>query len=180
MAMSPLSVVSSTWCGLHVAYVKHIFEPHYSGSGVNYHHEILVACCTHYRNGEREPSFDFYTCQCGAYPAWFLGATMTFSKVDRSYQAILDAFRNGVRDAQIIYSFERAGHAEVFVHTPSVDDPGYFATYESEAYDPVSGLLGMKGEVFYVEHRLFSGCDRVTIALSKLRRFIRTEIGVDT
>ena len=106
---------------------------------------------------------------------------MTFSKVDRSYQSILDVFRNGVRDAQIIYSFERAGHAEVFVHTPSVDEPGFFATYESESYDPFTGLLGMKGEVFYVEHRLFNDpdCDRVQIAMAKLRRFLRQEIGVD-
>ena len=166
-------------CRFQVAYVKHIVEPHYSGLAINYHHEVLVACCTHYRNGEQEPSFDFYTCKCGAYPAWFLGPKMTFSKVDRSYQPILDVFRKGVADAQIIYSFERSGYAELFVFTPGIEEPGYLAIYESESYNPDTGLLGIKGEVFYVEHRLFNQCDRFTIALSKLRRFLRKEIGVD-
>ena len=180
--MAPLGLLEAaameSCCGFHVAYVKHIVEPHYSGMGINYHHEVLVACCTHYRDGEQEPSFDFYTCKCGAYPAWFLGNTMTFSKVDRSYQPILDVFRNGVRDAQVIYSFERSGYAELFVFTPGIDEPGHFATYESESSN-VTGLLGIKGEAFYVEHRLFDMTDRVNLALSKLRRFMRKEIGVD-
>ena len=180
--MAPLGLVEAaameSACGFHVAYVKHIVQEHYSGSGINYHHEILVASCKHYRDCEQEPSFDFYTCKCGAYPGWFHGDTMTFSKVDGSYQPVLDVFRNGVRDAQVIYSFERAGYAELFVFTPGIDEPGYFASYDCQS-DNVSGLLGIKGGVFYVEHRLFDGCDRVTMALSKLRSFIRKEIGVD-
>ena len=85
----------------------------------------------------------------GCYPYWFLSPHTIEADNDVDLDELFDNY-----EPQVFYVYStRGGFAHLFVHTPQIDPPGYYALFRSNRYDRDHVLTGDGQDLVYAYHR---------------------------
>ena len=135
-----------------MAYVKATPKP-CDPSGKYYTYDVHMAISENYQEKEGVAIYQVWTIKGGRWPNWFL-AENEFEPLSKDYDRLPVVFyTEGVQKLFVYENYQ--GKGELFVHTPGLDKPGYYAMYESRTYGRDEALYSVGEQWCYKWHQFY-------------------------